>query len=142
MRVSSVAARSLFLRSAFAPAMIPRIIPHFIEIERNSCRCLGIKSPLNRGVCCALATGVENRLLCGMRSSEPLFILASTVVSREHESESYESLILSNRVKLQLEGQFSRCSIWIIFRVSSPSWRRYCSHENVGSDSFLQLSTA
>src|ERR1700690_948867 len=106
MRVSSVAARSLFLRAAFASAMIPRIIPHFIELERNSCRCLGIKSPLNRGVCCALATGVENRLLCGMRSSEPFFILASTVASREHEPGSYESLTFLSRVKLQLEGQF------------------------------------
>jgi hypothetical protein len=41
-----------------------------------------------------------------MRSSESFFILASTVVSQEHESESYESLTLLNRVKLQLEGQF------------------------------------
>jgi hypothetical protein len=35
-----------------------------------------------------------------------------------------------------------RCFIWIIFRVSSPSWRQSCLHENLGPDSLSQLSTA
>jgi hypothetical protein len=45
-------------------------------------------------------------------------------------------------VRLQLEARFSRCSIWIIFRVSSPSWRQYCSHESPGPASSSQLPTA
>jgi hypothetical protein len=59
--------------------MIPRKIPHFIEIERNSCTTrLGVKSSLNSGIRCAPVTGVENPFLCGMQSSEPSFILTST----------------------------------------------------------------
>jgi hypothetical protein len=38
--------------------------------------------------------------------------------------------------------RFLRCCIWIIFRVSSPSWRQYCLRENPGSGSLSQLSTA
>jgi hypothetical protein len=39
-----------------------------------------------------------------MRSSESFFILTSIVASREHESESHESVTLLNRVKLPLGG--------------------------------------
>src|ERR1700744_3308865 len=41
-----------------------------------------------------------------MRSAEAFFILTSIVASREHESESYESLTLLNRLKLPLGVSF------------------------------------
>src|ERR1700678_2336310 len=41
-----------------------------------------------------------------MRSTESFFVLTSIVASREHESESYESLTLLNRLKLPLGVSF------------------------------------
>src|ERR1700679_698923 len=41
-----------------------------------------------------------------MRSTESFFILTSIVASREHESESYESLTLLHRLKLPLGVSF------------------------------------
>ena len=47
------------------------------------CTCLGIKSSLNSGIRCEPVIGVENPFLRGMQSSEPSFILTSTVSSTE-----------------------------------------------------------
>ena len=90
--------------------MIPRKIPHFIEIERNDCAyAWGIKSSLNRGIGCAPVTSVENTFLCGMQSSESSFIVTSTGSSTEDGSESYESLIL--RIGGSFNGRFGFCDV-------------------------------
>ena len=47
------------------------------------CTCLGIKSSLDSGIRCAPVTGVEKPFLRGIQSSEPSFILTSTVSSTE-----------------------------------------------------------
>ena len=90
--------------------MIPRKIPHFIEIERNDCAyAWGIKYSLNRGIGCAPVTSVENTFLCGMQSSESSFIVTSTGSSTEDGSESYESLIL--RIGGSFNGRFGFCDV-------------------------------
>ena len=72
---------------AFTSSMIPRNIPHLIEIERNSCApAWASNPPYNSGIRSAPFTGVENAFLRGMQSSECSFIVTTT--------ESYESLIL------------------------------------------------
>jgi hypothetical protein len=90
--------------------MIRWKIPHFIEIERNSCAyAWDIKPSLNRGIGCAPVTSVENTFLCGMQSSESSFIVTSTGSSTEDGSESYESLIL--RIGGSFNGRFGFCDV-------------------------------
>jgi len=80
--------------------MIPRNIPHFIEIERNSCAPPWASNPpYNSGIRCTPFTGVENPFLRGMQSSESSFIVTTT------ELRITNSL---NRVKLQLEARVFR----------------------------------
>jgi hypothetical protein len=67
--------------------MISGKIPHFIELERNSCAyAWGIKSSLNSGIGCTPVTSVENTHLCGMQSSESSFIVTLTGSSTEDRS--------------------------------------------------------
>jgi hypothetical protein len=90
--------------------MIRRKIPHFSEIERNSCAyAWGTKSSLNRGIGCAPVTSVENTFLCGMQSSESSFIVTSTGSSMEDGSESYDLLIL--RIGGSFNGRFGFCDV-------------------------------
>jgi hypothetical protein len=75
---------------------------------------------------------------------KPLVPTVASTNSMVHQrNDAYLRITNSlNWVKLQLEARFSRCSIWIIFLVVSLFWRRYCSHENLGSDSLSQSPTA
>ena len=90
--------------------MIPGKIPHFIEIECDSCPyAWGIKSSLDSGIGCAPVTSVENTFLCGMQSSESSFIVTSTGSSTEDGSESYELLVL--RIGGSFNERFVFCDV-------------------------------
>jgi hypothetical protein len=90
--------------------MIPRKIPHLIEVERNSSAyAWGIKSSLNSGIECTPVTSVENTFLCRMQSYGSSFIVTSTGSSTEERIR--ELRIANSLIRGSFNGRFVCCDV-------------------------------